>query len=247
VRVNRRPVFVLGNQKSGTTAIASLLGMCTGLSVSIDLRREVGKQYFLRIVHHGVPFRKLVARNRKDFSRDIIKDPNLALFYDELRAGFPDAKYVMIIRDPRDNIRSILNRVNVPGNLAAMGTSSDYRIDPGFEIVLGPHWPCIKPRQHYIEQLAERWNRFCDVYTQNRNDITLIRYEDFNRDKEQSITNLARSLGFEPRYRIGEKVDRQFQSRGDREITWDKFFGEKNLSRIEKLCGSRMKQTGYSL
>ena len=180
-----------------------------------------------------------------DFSRDIIKEPNLSLFYDELRARFPEARFAMIIRDARDNIRSILNRVNVPGDLETLGYSKDYYIDPGFEIVLGSHWPCIRPMPHYIEQLAERWNHICDVYLRHSDQMTLIRYEDFNRAKEKTIIDLAESLGLTPVHSIGDKVDRQYQSSGNRSVTPEDFFGTKNLSRIERLCSSRMQQLGY--
>lgn len=244
-RANKRPVFILGNQKSGTSVIASLLSMCTGMSVSVDLRREVGKQYYLNIANKKVPFKKLIARNRQDFSREIIKEPNLTLFYSDLRRSFPDAKYIMVIRDPRDNIRSILNRVAVPGNLEALDKGKKYNIDSGFEMVLGPHWPCIKTMPHYIEQLAERWNYFYDIYTKNSDNIILVRYEDFNKHKEKTIIELAKALDIEPIHSIKDKVDWQFQSRGNREITWEEFFGYKNLSKIENLCSSRMKQTGY--
>ena len=243
---NKNPVFILGNQKSGTSAICSLLGFATGLSVSNDLRREIGKQYYLRLVNDGVPFSKLVSRNRLDFSRDIIKEPNLALFFNELKNYFPLARFAIVIRDPRDNIRSILNRVNVPGNLESLGKSGNYRIDPGFELVLGDYFPAIRSGNHYIEQLAERWNYFFDVYSNNKEHLVLIRYEDFNKDKPRAIAGLAEALGLEQKYDISDKVDIQFQSRGNRTISWQDFFGDENLLRIEKTCYTRMASLGYT-
>jgi hypothetical protein len=245
-RVNREPIFILGNQKSGTSAICSLLAMSTGLAVSVDLRRETGRQFYLRIVNGDVPFSKLIDRNRWSFSRDIVKEPNLTLFYRDLRSHFPAAKYVMIVRDPRDNIRSILNRVNVPGNLDELGTSEDYDIDPGFALVLGPYWPDIRTWPHYIEQLAERWNYCCDVYLGHRNDMILVRYEDFDADKEQTILRLARTLNLSPRYEIKDKVNLPFQPKGQRTVPWSVFYGEENLARIERVCGSRMASLGYA-
>jgi len=239
-RTNKSPIIVLGNQKSGTSAICSLLGTCTGLSVSNDLRREIGKQYYLRIVNDGVSFSRLIKRNRLDFSRDIIKEPNLTIFFNELNDYFPLAKFVMVIRDPRDNIRSILNRVNVPGNLESLGDTANYNIDPGFELVLGNYFPGIKFRDHYIERLAERWNYFSDVYINNNDKFALIRYEDFCKDRSGAIINLAEALGLEQQHDISDKVNVQFQSRGDRSISWRDFFGDENLLRIENTCCTRM-------
>jgi hypothetical protein len=245
-RVNREPIFLLGNQKSGTSAICSLLALCTGRSVTVDLRRETGRQFYLRIVHGDVPFRALIDRNRRDFSRDIIKEPNLTLFHRDLRGHFPAAKYVIIVRDPRHNIRSILNRVNVPGNLPRLGASPEYDIDPGFALVLGSGWPGVTPRDHYIEQLAERWNACADVYLASRSDMTLVRYEDFSRDKEGTIHRLAQALGLAPRYDIGDKVDVPFQPGGNRHVSWNVFYGAENLARIERICRSRMELLGYA-
>ena len=39
-RVHPAPTFLLGSQKSGTTAIAALLGKCTGLPTTLDLQNE---------------------------------------------------------------------------------------------------------------------------------------------------------------------------------------------------------------
>jgi hypothetical protein len=246
VRVNREPIFILGNQKSGTSAICRLLAMSTGLSVAADLRRETGRQFYLQIVNGTVPFRRLVDRNRWDFSRDIIKEPNLTLFYRDLQLHFPRARFVMIVRDPRDNIRSILNRVRVPGHLDELGTSDEYDIDPGFAMVMGSDWPGIRTRSHYIERLAERWNTCADVYLRNRGRMILVRYEHFNAAKEATIERLARALGLSPRYAIGDKVDVQFQPRGNRSVTWTDFYGEINLARIERVCRSQMRRLEYS-
>ncbi len=40
VKIHKAPVFILGNQKAGTSVISALLSQTTGCSVSIDLARE---------------------------------------------------------------------------------------------------------------------------------------------------------------------------------------------------------------
>src|ERR1700693_67395 len=74
VRVHARPVIVLGNHKAGTSAIAGLLGALAGVPVALELRKELKRDRY-RAIHEGrVPFSKLIARNKLDFSRSIIKE-----------------------------------------------------------------------------------------------------------------------------------------------------------------------------
>ena len=60
---------------------------------------------------HEVPLDALVQRYRLAFSRPVVKEPNLTFLYDELVRRFPQARVGLIIRDPRDNIRSLLERL----------------------------------------------------------------------------------------------------------------------------------------
>jgi hypothetical protein len=121
--VNERPVFVLGNQKSGTTAIAVLLGQHTGLSTSLGLTT----QHSGRVVdiHRGnAPIDALVQENELEFSRDLIKDSNLTFLYRYLRDRFPEARFAMVVRDPRANVRSILDRLSIPEIERQCGTTN---------------------------------------------------------------------------------------------------------------------------
>ena len=169
-KVNARPLFVLGNQKSGTTAIAALLAEATGRSVTLDLAREVWNPTFHKIPSGELAFDDFVARNRWGFSREIVKEPNLTLFYPELVRTFPEATFLFVLRDPRDNIRSLLNRLNLPGDLdtlpeAAWSTHNPLST-PGWGVVFDARWRGI-PGEHYIDRLAHRW-RFCvEVYQAN--------------------------------------------------------------------------------
>ena len=138
-RVNPRPVLVLGNQKSGTSAIAALLGDLTGLSVTIDLPREIRHAEYLRVLRGEITMREFVALNRHEFSRDIIKEPNLTLLYEELAEFFPEASFAYVVRDPRDNLRSMLNRLKIRGDLEKLSGDVKERIPHAWRLVLdGP-------------------------------------------------------------------------------------------------------------
>ena len=247
-RANPSPLFVLGNQKSGTTAIAALLAEATGRSVTLDLAREVWKPSFQRIPSGDLSFADFVARNRWGFSRDFIKEPNLTLFYPELIETFPEATFLFVLRDPRDNIRSLLNRLQLPGNLESLSESAwstdNPHSTPGWGFVYDGRWRGI-PGEHYIEQLAHRWRICFEVYAANAARIKLCRYEDFLAAKEATILGLAKTLGYPVVGELGGRIDYPFQPGGDPSTVWAEFFGAENQSRIETICGEGMQAMGY--
>ena len=241
--VNPRPVIGLGNAKSGTTAIAALLAEHTGLSVTLDLR-GIYLPMLTRLHSGEIRFEQFVERNKLDFSRDIIKEPNLTLLYGEVRRVFPDAKCFIVVRDPRDNIRSILNRLRIPGNLEHVDLDRVPDLTPEWRLGLDAAWLGIEGR-NYIEMMAGRWNLAADVYLNHAEDMRLLRYEDFLDDKAGAIQGLAAELRLPGVNDIRSRVDVQYQPRGDRGVSWLDFFGHQNLSRIDCICADRMARLGY--
>ncbi|MFP6630529.1 MAG: sulfotransferase domain-containing protein [Myxococcota bacterium] len=247
-KVNARPLFVLGNQKSGTTAIAALLAEATGRSVTLDLAREVWNPTFHKIPSGELAFDDFVARNRWGFSREIVKEPNLTLFYPELVRTFPEATFLFVLRDPRDNIRSLLNRLNLPGDLdtlpeAAWSTHNPLST-PGWGVVFDARWRGI-PGEHYIDRLAHRW-RFCvEVYQANAARMQLCRYEDFIADKAGKIVAIAETLEYPIVGDLEGRLDYPFQPGGDPSSVWAEFFGLENQARIEAICAEGMAEMNY--
>lgn len=244
-RPHPAPVFMLGNQKSGTTAIAALLGRATGLPASLDLRRETRNDFWPRVTRGEVPFDRLLRRNGRDFSRPIVKEPNLTFFTAELRERFPSARFAFVLRDPRDNARSILDRVGLPGDLPALDGRHQAQVDPGFALVLDGRWLGIEAGPHYVDRLAERWNACLAVYEREAHAMALLRYEDFVADKPGAVERLARELDLSVRHDVSPHVDRQYQMRGRRGVDWRDFFGP-NLARIERRCAAGMRRHGYA-
>ena len=93
--------------------------------------------------------------------------------------------------------------------------------------------------------LAARWNLFTDIWLENKESMILVRYEDFQKDKIEEISNLSKVLGLKDINDISSKINIQYQPKGNQEISWDKFFGLDNLASIERLCSERMKLVGY--
>ncbi|MEJ2720910.1 MAG: sulfotransferase, partial [bacterium] len=243
-KINPAPIIVLGNQKSGTTAIAALLAEAAGLSVALDLYREFNTPVIDRIKTGDLTMKAFVKRNKLDFSRDIIKEPSLSVFFPELVAYFPDARFVMVIRDPRDNIRSMLNRLGVPGTAEKLTEEFKSGITRAWELIIDGGWLGLDGA-NYIEMLAQRWNYIADSYLAQKDQMTLLQYEVFLEDKPGAISRLADRLGLEIRHDIRDRVDHQFQPAGDRSVSWLDFFGPVNLARIETICRQRMKPFGY--
>lgn len=245
VSVNDTPVIVLGNQKSGTSAVAQLLGRATGRSVRVDffhLLRGVEEER----LHSGKrSFDDFISRYPQFFSQDVVKEPGLTFFYEELKKAFPKAKFVFVLRDPRDNIRSLLNRLSIPGDLDEI-SERHYKAMPNDiwrYIVSGRDLKISKG--NYAERMAERWLRAVRVFENNKEDFFLLRYEDFLEDKVASITNLAVSLGLESVGDISPIADKPFQPGGDNSASWEEFYGGINLERINQIVSDTAVRYGY--
>lgn len=243
-KIHPAPIIVLGNQKSGTTAIAALLAEATGLSVTLDLRKEMTDPVADKVKTGELPIEALVKRNKFDFSRDIIKEPGLSVFYPELVSYFPDARFVMIVRDPRDNIRSILNRLKVPGTVEELTGNHRSEFTRGWDLTFDGTWLGLDGA-NYIETMAQRWNYIADSYLDNSDQIILLKYETFLSDKVGEISRLAHTFGLEIRFDIAHRIDHQFQPAGDHDVAWVDFFGPVNLARIETICREHMRTFGY--
>ena len=241
---NEHAILVLGNPKTGTTVIAALLAEYGGLSATLDLWPRLRRPETLAAVHEGrMSFDRFVRRFAAEFARDVVKDPHLTFLFPQLVDRFPEARYVMVVRDPRDTIRSILNRVGVPGDRQDIGPREYHAMRPLWEATIRSPWLDLGSG-NYVERLAARWAEAARVYLDHRSRIQLIRFEDFLADKMGAITRLADALGVEQRGRIEDQLDRPFQPPGDRSVGWRAFFGA-NLPRLESRCATEARALGY--
>ena len=236
-------LFVLGNYKSGTTAIVKLLASLCGMSSTIDFPRRIRNDEYA-LVRGELTFEDIVNNHPALFCRQIVKIPALTFIASDIAARFPDAKIVFVVRDPRDNIRSILNSQKIPGNKQSL---------PAFR-----HWLMKlqnKPSMDaniwgqsddgYVGILAQRWNQAIEHLQEMNNQPILIRYENFRQQKHATLNSLADQLGFQSTQDIKHLLEKQFQSAGNQSISWQEFFGAKNIATIERICGDLMNQFDY--
>lgn len=242
--INRNAIFILGNQKSGTTAIAALLSQCTGKSVTLDIIRAKNWSISMKKIEKSVKIDDFISRFKLEFSRDIIKEPGLTLYLPDLMKKFPHARFLFILRDPPSNIRSILNRHKIDGREISVEPYWN-RLGESWQRIFDGSWASI-PVGNMIESLAHRWNHFAEIYLSNSENLLLVRYEDFKENKALYIERLAEKLGLEVKYDISDKVDIQYQPKGDHSSSVEVFFGADNLDAIKRICHKNMNKLGYN-
>ncbi len=244
-KVNPRPLFILGNPKSGTTVIANLLSKATKKTLTSDIKSSI-KYVTLKLDFKLLDFSEFIKKHRYEFSKDIIKEPSLSFYTDELIKEFPEAKFIWIVRNPHQNIRSILNRLKIPGNLKKIN------FDDFLELKKTPAWKVnLQSKMYghqssnYIEAMAFRWNYAINIYKKNKDKIILIKYEDFLSDKKQFIDSLAFNLDINLKESIDDYLNVQYQPKGNANLDLNDFFGIENYNIIKEICEENMKELGY--
>lgn len=246
--IQTSPVFVLGNQKSGTTAIAALLAKATGQTATLDFffRRD---PWEVQRYHEGALGLKAICQSNKlEFSRKIIKDPDLTFFATDLVEEFPDAKFLFIVRDPYQNIRSILNRWSIPGSPGGLTPEIWRSIEASgsWKILFEGMHPPTSGSNH-VATLANRWRLAAQAYHEIKPRCYLLRYEDFCERKESVILETARQLELAVHHDIREDLDRSFQPKGqDASRPTVDFFSHGNLQTITRSCWPAANEFDYT-
>jgi len=246
LRRRKKYVFVLGNQKSGTTAIAALLAECTAQSVALDLRELVKPGVTDQYINGALTLDRLADLCHRAWGKRIIKEPTLTFYFNELLQRYSTSTFVFMVRDPRDNIRSILQRLKLPGDQRDLTQQQWQNMSPAWrEIVQNRKFGFDGGT--YVESLARRWVRAWELAASARDRVVVVKYEDFLGDKVGTIYSLAAEAGLEPRHDIASRVDKQFQRKGDRSKSWIEFFGSANLTLINEICQEPMQRLGYEV
>jgi len=237
---NEAPVLVFGNQKSGTSAIAGLLSEATGKRLITDFA-GAQEPYIGELIRGDLSIAKYVKRNAWAFSAPIVKEPGLTFVAPALMTHFEKSRAVVVLRNPWQNIRSILERVDVSGDADRL-IPGQRRLNRTWRSILAGSDLGLAPAR-YIDILAQRWVKAAEIAGALGDRAQIIRYEDFSRDKRETIEALAHDLGLPVVADISEKLDHQFQPRGHGADPKE-FFGQ-NYERIAAICGAKAAQFGY--
>lgn len=245
------PVLVLGTQKSGTSAIAALLGIATGLPATIDLRRDFERPLAPAVAAGRVSFARFLRRHAEAFANPIVKDPNLTFLLPRLLDRWPHARLVFVRRDAVQTVRSVLDRLGIPGDLESLDEARLASLPPGWRCVLdsrwcerlAPHGDPGRARLHYVEELARRCllaDRVAAEALAGRPGRSFeVRYESFREAKAAAIEALAAALGLKVRDRaaLAAAVDHPFQPAGRAASADPQAFFGANLPRLLAAAG----------
>jgi hypothetical protein len=241
-RPHTAPLFVFGNQKSGTSAIAGLLSAAAGEALIRDFAGA--REPFLgRLMRGETSVSDFVKTNAWAFSAPIVKEPGLTFVAPQLLDHFPASRAVFIVRDPWANIRSILGRLHLRGDADTAVRGDGKRLNRTWQSIFTGRDLGFAP-DHYINILAKRWVRAAQICEGLGDRIVAIRYEDFNRSKLATIQDSIGKLNLTPRHDISGIVDHSFQRSGTPVGGMREFFGP-NLARIEAICASQAAGLGY--
>lgn len=243
--INEKPIIVLGNQKAGTSAIAALLAKAIDADYDIDIGGFRNREY--EALHYKkTNLRSMIEQKGKiEFSKDVVKEPNLTFLIPQLLTAFPEATYVFIMRDPRANIRSTFNRLKIPGTLPDINPKDYPEISPIWHSILYNEWVRDSAEGTHLQHSAQRWCKAAEDYFAYEDKMHLIRYEDFNANKTEAIRDLAERIGRKVEKDIADKVDIQFQVKGSNKKSYEEFFGRDNLRLIESVCSPLMQKFNY--
>ncbi|MFT7560248.1 MAG: hypothetical protein ACI93R_002166 [Flavobacteriales bacterium] len=133
---------------------------------------------------------------------------------------WPEAKYVHILRDPRDVARSCIGM----GWVGNVYHGSKYWLEPE------THWDILEGK----------------VSEENR--IT-VRYEDLVRNPEAELARLCEFLGLEYDERMLGIDENSTYSRpsGDYADQWKRKMSKREISWVEAVCAPMMKKRGYEI
>ncbi|WP_425390382.1 hypothetical protein [Ekhidna sp.] len=243
----KKKIFILGNQKSGTSAIANLTAEAGGLSKTIDIPK-LWPPYIQKLVKKEVNLSDVVRSNKKYFKSELIKEPNLTFLFEELLRIYPNAEYAMVVRNPFGNIRSILNRYKLSGKIDALNQEQIFKLGNHYNLFQAENWN-LEQTDNPIEALALRWNLAASVFINYKDhvNISLIRYEDFTDSKSESIYALCDLLNTAKRNDISKSTEIQFQPKGDNSLSYLDFFGPTNFSLIKETCWPLAAEFDYGI
>lgn len=253
-RVNPDAIHVFGCQKSGTSAVAQLTAMAGGLSATVDIP-TIWRTPVSDIVRGEASVKGLVEAHRPYFSRELVKEPGLAPILDEVAGHIGLQKVVFVVRNPTTNVRSILQRRGVAGDLPEL------RVEDVAAMLKGNwHWTYDWPHvyrpqakfwsegRHYVEGLGALWSSCVAAMERaekNGVEVHVVRYEDFVKDKRGTVERILAEFGRPVRQDVSAHVDVRFQPKGDHSISVEDFFGADNLARLEDVTRPGAQLFGY--
>ena len=211
----KRQSWVFGLPKSGTTVFAKAIAVKTNQSILLDTPLLWGTSMAPLTREEVVSMR---SQHPVTFSTRIVKEPNATMYPEAVLKAVPDSKHLLLVRSPTDNIRSHLDRVNIPGSATSI---EGLDIPPAY--------------RRFFEQnselppalaLARRWKRVHEKKIWNSKQTAVFFYEDLVKKPEFVVEQAVQHLGLPSVNSVDSVFATQFQSRGrNRNAEAETFFG----------------------
>src|SRR5699024_10947107 len=115
-RPRKNPILIFGFPKSGTSVIAALIAHRANKSVTLDTK-NLCEPYISKIKSGELDLKSHINQYSYPFSKDIIKEPNFVFIVDEILKVYSEPQVVVTQREKLTNIKSILDRLGVSGDL----------------------------------------------------------------------------------------------------------------------------------
>ena len=232
---NRKAILLLGLNKSGTSVTINLISKKADISFFDDFPYRLGG--FEKVLSGNTTLESYVKKHSYYFSKEIIRYPIQPEAIDLARKCFEMNKYLLTIRHPANNIKSILSRLNIRGDLKNLDTS---------KLNIHSNWlRMLTKKENYIDSLIACWN---EAYSQEElirtQNCIIFKYEDFLKNKELYITNKVKELGLEPKFSIEEYLNTQYQPSGTNKSNLV-FFGANNYEKIKNNTNIIANKFGY--
>lgn len=229
-------VVILGHQRSGTSVVARLLSIAAGIRL-LDDPPWTYSRHIRPILGDELQINAYLKKHSDDFKASILKAPSLTPVATYIEHVFPNTAFVVVVREPKDNIAAVLEWRR-------------HRDPTAVDDFWDQSWLGIRETTK-AKLLAQRWNMFFD-FTKQLSKPLWFSYDQFFRNKSQSISHLCNQLGLEIQGDVAPAQDRQFKKNfGDRSIKgaqrWQRDLSAHDAKLVDRICGSRFSELEHEL
>ena len=257
----RRPVFIIGAPRSGTTFLGNSLGRLPGISYHFEPRLTKAAA---RCVYDGswsarrggavfrLSYGALLLATLDGGYRFAEKNPENSFLVPFLAAEFPDAQFVHIVRDGRDATVSHAEQPWLHADSAAAGRrgQSGQLHGPGTRWWVEPERRGEFPVVPDIVRSAWCWRRFTEAALDGVAALAAgraaeVRYEALVSDPAATADMLADFLELPPAGRAGLHASLA-RARPDSVGRWRAALGERELAAMLAEIGPLLTRLGYA-
>jgi hypothetical protein len=245
--LSERLVFVVGCPRSGTTFLARSIGSCPGLldlGEVAPLKAAVAELASLEPAIAGTRIRRILAVNRRlalvGSLRAVEQTPEAVFLAPALRAAFPRAQIVHIVRDGRDVVCSLLER----GWLSTGRSGAD---DAGIGYGPRPRFWVEPERQAEFASASDArraawaWRRYVEAGLAAAEVVHEIRYEQLVTAPAEVAADLSRVLDVPASVLAAALSSAHADSVG----RFRRQLAEPQLAEVEEEAGGLLRALGY--